>query len=337
MNDDAVDFVALGEIDDPFARLPEGDLSANVAYRENGGVHTAPRKLPRDLSAMPYPARDLVPYRRYRAPFIRRNPYTTAAMGRGCSHPKCTFCTTNIYFMHRIRLRSADHVLGELEEIARRYRIPHIFFRDDTFTGAPKLVRGVCEGILSRGLDLTWRCMTRHDLVDPELLQLMARAGCDHISFGLETPNDELLERIGKYATVAGQKEAVGWSRDAGMDVTGLFMLGVEGDTAETASRVAPFARSLGLDYAEFNVAVAAPGTEFYRRVAPKIPAADKYKNRWIYNSSIVPLRTLRRMRRRAYAGFYLRPSFLARRLLAVRSMGDFGLLVRTGLRLLTS
>ncbi|MCB9489129.1 MAG: cobalamin B12-binding domain-containing protein [Deltaproteobacteria bacterium] len=335
--DSAVDYAAIGEIDDPFARLADGDRSANLAWREGDEIRTTPRELVKDLNALPFPARDLVPSRRYRAPFLKRNPFTTMAMSRGCSRPLCTFCTTNIYHMHRIRLRSAENVLAELEEIVHRHRIPQILFRDDTFTASEKLVRGVCEGILSRGLDVTWRCTTRHDLVNPDLLSLMARAGCHHISFGLETPNDDLLEINGKGATIEGQAEAVRWSKEAGLEVTGLFMIGVEGDTPESASRVLPFATGMQLDYAEFNIATATPGTEFYRRVAPKIAVAEKYKNRWVYNTSIMPLRQLKQMRRRAYMGFYLRPSYVLRRLINIREVGDFGLLAKTAARLLLS
>jgi radical SAM superfamily enzyme YgiQ (UPF0313 family) len=83
-------------------------------------------------------------------------------------------------------------------------------------------------------LDIRWQCLARVDRVTPELLQLMYRAGCREVHYGIESGNPEILQALGKEITHDQVRRAVAWTAQAGIMAKGYFMLGLPGDTEET-------------------------------------------------------------------------------------------------------
>lgn len=331
---DVVDVVALGEPEDPCLRLLGGDLSQNVAYRgPDGAVIQAPRVLVTDLDELPTPAWDLLPVSRYVLPFALRNPCVAYRMSRGCVHGACHFCPTNVYHPGRARYHSAARVLHDLEAVVRGHGARQVVFRDQVFTGDRGLVEAVCAGLIERKLDLVWRVTTRVDLVDADLLRLMARAGLVQISFGLETPGAETLRRVGKGTTPELARRAVGYARDAGVEVTGLFIVGLEGDGAPDAEGVADYAMRLGLDLAEFNIPQVVPGTPWHQRFAAT--ATDPMGPHSYYLTAALPLKRLQRLQRAAYRRFYLRPRVVWQQLRRVRSWSHLVASARAAVALL--
>ena len=120
--------------------------------------------------------------------------------GRGCPF-KCTFCSWPETLMGRkYRVRSTENVADEFEYIANELpEVTEIFIEDDTFTISKKRIRGICEEINRRKLEITWSCNARANL-DYETMKVMKEAGCRLLDVGYESGNDEILKNIKKHS-----------------------------------------------------------------------------------------------------------------------------------------
>ncbi|MFT7621981.1 MAG: anaerobic magnesium-protoporphyrin IX monomethyl ester cyclase [Myxococcota bacterium] len=338
--DSPVDVVVLGEPEEAALLIAQGTNLAdvpNIAYREGEGFSTTKRRPPPQWESYPLPARDLLDLSLYTVPFSRRLPATTIATTRGCVH-RCTFCPTQIWNGGRVRARPVALVLEEIDELVQRFGIRELAFRDDTFTGERQRVVDICEGLLARGHDLTWRCFATVSTVDPELLHLMAAAGCTQLCFGFESGDDGVLKKTGKGTTVAQGRQAVAWARDAGLEISGTFMVGLEGATADSVERSITFAIDNDLDYVQVNVAVAMPGTGFGKRKKKKglesRPELFRWEGRATGGNEAVDAEDMPRLARRFYRKFYLRPRYVAGRLRSRRSISSLASHAHLGMRM---
>ena len=115
-----------------------------------------------------------------------------------------------------------------------------------------------------RKLDVAWDCNGRIDLMTKELLETMYHAGCRRINYGIESGNQQILDSMKKNITVGQVREAVKWTKDAGITINGDFIIGMLGETKATIKQTMELARELKLDSYNFSVATPFPGTELY-------------------------------------------------------------------------
>ncbi len=329
LSESAADIVVLGEPEEATLMLASGTPRAdvyNIAYREGDDVVRTERRVPPGWADYPVPARDLLDLSKYTIPFSRRLPATTIATTRGCVH-SCTFCPTQIWNARHVRPRPISLVMEEIDELVERHGIRELSFRDDTFTGDRERVVQMCEALFERGHDLTWRCFATVSTVDPDLLQLMAAAGCTQVCFGFESGDDGVLRKTGKGTTVAQGRDAVRWAKEAGLEISGTFMVGLEGATEESIERSIAFATQQELDYIQVNVAVAMPGTGFGKRKKRKglesRPEDFRWEGRATGGTEALTSEELPALARRFYRRFYLRPSYIAGRLRSRRGIAS--------------
>ena len=336
----ATDVVILGEPEEATLLIAQGtslEDVPNIAYVRGGAVTRTARRFPPGWPTYPFPARDLLPLDRYTIPHSKRLPTTTMATSRGCLH-KCTFCPTQIWHQRQVRHRDFDLVMAEVDELVGRYGIREVTIRDDTFTDDRERVVAFCDALMRRGHDLTWRCFGTADSVDRDLLQLMAAAGCTQVAYGFESGDDAILSRTGKGTTVAQGVDAIRWSKAAGVEVSGTFLIGLEGETYETIARSIAFAKQNALDYIQVNVAVPMPSTGFGKRAAKKGFNARPELFRWFgaatsQTDNLGP-EDLPRQARRFYREFYLRPAYIASRLQSQRGLRSLWSHVKLGARM---
>jgi radical SAM superfamily enzyme YgiQ (UPF0313 family) len=105
------------------------------------------------------------------------------------------------------------------------------------------------------------------DFVDSEMLQLMGRAGCRWISWGIESADEEILRRVRKAIKPEQVHEALRWSHEAGIRNFGYFIIGLPGETEETIQKTIRFAKQLPLNLALFHIAAPHPGSPFFFEV----------------------------------------------------------------------
>jgi radical SAM superfamily enzyme YgiQ (UPF0313 family) len=323
----AFDVVVVGEGEPAAVELAQAlaagqDLAgiAGLVWREGETIHTnPPRTECVDLNALPLPAWDLFPLPSYQAHYstdrtIIELPVNT---GRGCAG-KCNFCAR--VSGSRVRRRTAESILAEIEDNVSRHGARAIVFMDESFSHDKKLVRQVCEGMIARGLSekIYWLCQTRIDSVDRPTLDLMARAGCRHLSFGVESGDDDILRSVHKGVDKDRIRRAVREAREAGIKVDNFFILGLPGETRATIGVTTRFAVELDSDFANFFILVPYPGTEVHEMAKRGEAGLRLLTTDWdlygIQMGRALELETiarsqLERLQFWAYLRFYLRPS----------------------------
>lgn len=254
-----VDFVCRGDgeqlILDLLERLDEPDTVAGVTWAEgDGAVRVNPSRPPdRDLDQWPFPDRDGLPVDFLEAlplgvpAVLSHDRFTSMQTSRGCAS-LCTFCDIPAFGQGKVRGRSAEHVLAELEQLhAQGYGA--VSFVDDQFLVWPKRIEAICQGINQRGIDLRWGCEGRVDSKCIDLFPTMVAAGCTSLAFGVESGSPRILERIGKRQTVQQVETAVGAAKSAGVETAhAFFLIGCPDETAGDIRQTFDLASRLPVD-----------------------------------------------------------------------------------------
>lgn len=189
----------------------------------------------------------------------------------------------------RWRARGAEAVVAELRALAGM-GFGHILIEDEHPTVDRRRWLALCQAIAAARLPLTWSCPNglRPETLDRELLEAMARAGCSRFALGVETVEPALLESLGRHADPEQARRVVAWARQAGIEVTAYFVIGLPGEGALTPLRVFREATRLGVSGAHFSLFQPLPGSEM-----ADAPAAPEWMGR---------------ARTAMYAGFYGHP-----------------------------
>jgi radical SAM superfamily enzyme YgiQ (UPF0313 family) len=295
------------------------DVVPGLLIRKNGDLRrTAPRPIIDDLDSLPFPAYHLLPRltKFYQHVVIRvdRLPSASLLISRGCAKGRCIFCARDVYG-RRSRMHSPEYVMSLFEFLIRDYGIRSINFEDeDLLAHKPKMTR-LCEMMIQQHMNLTWAISGRADMADPELLALMKRAGCWHVSFGIESGDQDTLDRIKKNVTLEQIRRAVDLTREAGMTTKGFFMIGHPGETRETIQKTIDFSKSIGLDFFQISYAAPLPGTELYGMARDWGEFDADWDEINIWNPVFIPRGLTREILEkeslRAFREFYLRPSVL--------------------------
>ncbi|NQU77787.1 B12-binding domain-containing radical SAM protein [Candidatus Falkowbacteria bacterium] len=151
---------------------------------------------------------------------------------RGCPN-RCVFCSNAAFGLGRLRLRSPEKFIDEVEYLYKNFGYKGFDFWDDTMTVSKEHVRLICQEIKKRGLDIKWYARARVNTVDKELLKTMYDAGCIRISYGVESGSPRILKIIKKNITLEQVRQAVKWSSEVGMMVTVNFMVNLPYETRD--------------------------------------------------------------------------------------------------------
>ena len=232
--------------------------------RKDGTVQKNNRDILIDnLDLFPSPALDLYDLDKYYPPVYIRGKKVAHLLGsRGCPF-LCTFCETKLTFGRSFRYHSTERVLSDLERLINQGYKSFQFY-DDVFTVNKKRAAELCYGIIEKGWKIQWMCYTRTNTVDQDILNLMRRAGCYMISYGLESANNSLLKLIKKGITVETHIESIRMTKKAGIQVTATFMLGLPTETPEQTENTIRFALENAIDSAIFGITEPYPGTELW-------------------------------------------------------------------------
>ena len=190
---------------------------------------------------------------------------------RGCSS-NCSFCAAYKINGKKTRVRSVKSVLQEIELLYFQYHVRHFYFHDTRYTHYKETVKGVCQGIIDRQLDISWDCNSFDNLstLDDELLQLMRKAGCVSINISVETASDKIRRRVRKIGSINEIREAISRIKKAGIGIRGFFMIGFPGETKADMLETINFASSLPAEHVQFEIVSPHPGTEFLNDLKSK-------------------------------------------------------------------
>lgn len=310
-----------------------------ISYKSEEGkiVHNQDRPFNENLDDLPFAARHLLDNARYTLPVINE-PYTLIITSRGCPH-SCIYCTAHQYYGKKLRLRSASNIVDEMQECLEKYAIRNFTMWSDTFNQSKKFVMEICGELKKRELEkkIRWMANSRVDHVDAEVLAEMKSSGCIGISYGVESGVDEILDNMKKGASAGQARIAVKLTKEAGIEVLTHIIFGLPGDTVETINQTIKYVIELDPDYAQFYCAIPFPKTEL-EELAKKnkwisINDYSKYElNQPILNMPSLSTKDLEKIRKKAYRAFYLRPSYMFRRLKKIRNIKDFMINLRQAL-----
>ncbi len=218
----------------------------------------------KDLDDLPIPLHEMLPYKKYIMPLMK-GPFTFIVSSRGCT-AGCIYCIKHVSYQYSVRLRSPEKVLEELW-VLKKLGINNVNMYADLFTANREQVIGICELMIESGINMKWTCNSRVDYVDEEMLQMMAKAGCFLMTWGIESGSEQVLRhaRKGAYPDVA--MRSLTWARKAGIKNWGYFIIGLPTETEETIRQTIEFSKKLPLDIALFHVAAPYPGTPFFFEV----------------------------------------------------------------------
>jgi radical SAM superfamily enzyme YgiQ (UPF0313 family) len=184
--------------------------------------------------------------------------------------------------------------------------------------------------MIANDVRVDWICQTRVDTVDAELLALMKRAGCHSIDFGIESGNDEILQSMSKGITKEKARRAFRLCRQAGIRASGFFIVGMPGETETTVQDTIRFAKELDCHVASFSIPIPYQETPLGELVGDgPVPESMDDVSEPAFATVGLSKRRILELRNQAYGEFYLRPGYVVRRMLQIRSWREFKIHIR--------
>ncbi|MCK4176029.1 hopanoid biosynthesis associated radical SAM protein HpnJ [Aciditerrimonas ferrireducens] len=267
----AIDFVCREEFDFTVLEVAEGRPLTEVAGLCTRGpdgqvVWTPDRPVLEDMDRLPYVLdvyqRDL----RVEDYFIGylKHPYVSLYTGRGC-RSQCTFCLwPQTVGGHRYRVRSVEHVLGEMALVPRYFpQVKEVFFDDDTFTDNRPRAEEIARGMGRLGLE--WSCNAKAN-VPYETLKVLRDNGLRLLLVGFESGNQQILQNIKKGVRVERARQFAKDCRDLGITIHGTFIVGLPGETKETIQETIRFAQEINPHTIQVSIAAPYPGTQLWKQ-----------------------------------------------------------------------
>lgn len=276
LQNDGIDIVARYEYDftlkDIAEVIEDGDELIEVkgiSYKKNGKIfHNQDREFSssEDLDKMPFVSEIYNKHLNIRDYFLSQSLYPEIQIftGRGCPN-KCTFCSWPVTLMgKKYRSRSAENIADEFEYVQEELpEVKEIFIEDDTFTINKKLVKAFCEEVKRRKIDIAWSCNARANL-DYITMKAMKDAGCRLLIVGYESGCDDMLRNIKKGVNTEQMKAFTKEAKKARLMIHGDFIIGLPGETKETADKTLKFIKEIKPNILQVAVATPIPGTEFH-------------------------------------------------------------------------
>ena len=281
-------------------------------------------KRPQELElGMPRHERFMHP--RYRWPFARHYRYTTIFTAWGCPY-SCEYCILsrfpNIW-------RPREEVLVEMDRV-KELGFAEIYIGDRSF-GLPRdNVVHLLGQMIARDYGFSWSSYFHPNQYDPELFDLMADSGCHTVIIGVESADIEGLRKFKRHMKVDKFEALLQHARRRGVDVCADFIIGLPGETRKQIEETVRFSQGLDIQYASFNIATPSPGSSIRRMAMEdgRINADDHHFDSFgrsnALSSDQVPAQQLLHIRNRAVRKFYMRPRYLVRRIMGIRSWQHF-------------
>lgn len=245
------DSVVIGEAEAVWPRVLADAMSGRLepVYRQEGFLDFE-RSLP--------PRRDLIDNKRYWSP-------NSVQTSRGCPHD-CNFCSVTAFNGHRVRMRSVDDILAEVESLPRNnfIRKKVVPFVDDNIAASQRRAKELFKGLIP--MKVMWGSQASISFAkDEELVALAAESGCRFLFIGLETLSPASLAEMGKSQNRIEQYAgALRLLKKHKIHVMGAFVFGFDCDDESAFGKTLEFAIENRIQVAQFANLTPYPGTRLY-------------------------------------------------------------------------
>ena len=350
LSKDQVDFVILGE-----GEVTAGELLKTIERRDDLGrvdglgfkldgkiIINQRREQINNLDILPLPAYQLLPIEKYRVcpTSIKKQRQMTIMSSRGCPF-NCYLCTSPLFWRRKWRGHSPEYIIKNMDYLYKEYGIEDFQFRDDIFTFDRNRVKEFCTLLIKEKRTYVWNCYATFNTIDEGLVKLMKKAGCYQLDLGVETGEEQILKEY-KKITKSMVKRMMVIMKDAGMETRLFFIIGPPSKTIQDVEKTIEFAIELDPDYVIFSPSAPYPGSQFYDQLVEKgYQLPDFEKELFIENEAICDLPDFNRkyiniMVKKAFRKFYLRPRYVLKKILSIKSFHQLKYLFRSFISLIS-
>jgi radical SAM superfamily enzyme YgiQ (UPF0313 family) len=230
-----------------------------------------------NLDEIPFPAWNLIPMSEYissgRARRMDNNLHYYAATiitTRGCPF-HCTFCSSWTVHGRKMRYRSTENVIKELEILTEKYGVNSIIPEDDLFTVKKPRIIELCNTIHERfqgKLDIQFPNGLSVATLDEDVIETLCKAGISVVNVAIESGSKYTQKHIiKKNCNLERAKKVTKLFYDKGVITRTYFVIGFPGETRELIKESLDYASSLQIDW--IFIALAAPliGSEMYKQL----------------------------------------------------------------------
>jgi anaerobic magnesium-protoporphyrin IX monomethyl ester cyclase len=299
------------------------------------------------LDELPFPAWDLLP-KRAKYNFVHRKaPFYPIMTSRGCPFD-CIHCTKLVHG-YNYRKRSVENVVAEIGYLVEKFHMKELLIIDDCFNLDMERANKIFDGIIKRKFDIRINFSNgiRADYFDLNMAKKFYLGGVYSISFGIESGNQAIVNKIGKKLNLKAVERAVALAKRFHILTKGFFILGLPFDTCKTMMESTSFARKLDLDFPHFFKSIPFPGTKMYDIIKAngriKIPSIQRVNDeiqgytKKNANFDIWNIKSddIERAFINSYRSFYLRPKKLLQIILACRSWSELSWLTMAFIKII--
>ena len=337
-----IDVVIHGEVEATLKELLSKESYENVLgvyYRQDQDViYTGDRPFIENLDEIPFPARHLVNNSIYRRP-DNNKVQAVIKVSRGCPY-HCFFCLATPVSGAKVRKRSVENIIAEIKECVEKYNITNFVFWSDIFNIDREWTIALCNAIIDSGLKIVWSANTRADTADFEMAKLMYKSGCRLVSIGVESGSQYMLDKIGKKITLDDIRRTVSLFKKAKIRIYNYFVIGLPWETEETIEETIKFAIELNSDFISFYTATPLPGSRFYEYAIENklFDNNTTFENAYYFpavNTHSLTRERVFELHKSALKRFYLRPTYIIKMILKIRSFSELKNYFTAGLNLL--
>ena len=314
-------------------RLNAQNLEPGIYYREKEEIkNTGKFELNHNLNNLPFINRELTTWQNYAYEVgnFSRTPGAYIMAGRDCWHHECTFCSwTTLY--PEYHSRSVENVLDEIGELIEKHKVREIMDDTGTFPIGDWL-KSFCQGMIKRGYSkkVLLDCNMRFGAVDLAGYKLMKQAGFRFLLFGLESANQETLNRVSKNMTIDKIISSCKIAAQAGLSPHVTIMFGYPWETEKDAQATVGLGHYLlRKGYAktlQATIVIPYPGTPLFAECQKKGWLAtedwDRYDMRETVMKTSVPSERLQQLVQETYK-IAFHPEFIARQIISLRNLDD--------------
>ncbi len=340
LQDSHADCVVLGEGEITFYDLTmKFNLKKirGIGYLDKGSLVKNPgREMINNLDAIPFPDYDDIVSLSFYSCRYRKKPVAPIITSRGCPF-LCINCNKNI-FGNKFRARSPQNVVSEIEYLVRHFGVKQIDILDDNFSYDLKRAEKIFDLIIRKNIDVAIHLQNgiRADCISEKLVIKMKRAGVFKVALGVESADTTVLKILGKQLDLGKVQQAIRWFKNEGIITTGLFILGLPGDTRKSIEKTISFAKNSDLDTANFALAMPLPGTELEKKVILLKKDKEKMINfntgffakRAYFELEDLSSKDIAKYQKRAYMLFYR--GRILRLLNSIKSLDEFTWVVKS-------
>lgn len=296
----------------------------------------------KDVDNIPFPAYHLLPDLDLYHSRSRKHPVAPILTSRGCPY-QCTFCLSQNTGW---RPRSAENVIKEIDLLVTKFGVKQIDILDDNFTLEFNRAIKILDTIIEKnwGISIQFPNGVRADRLSEEIVHKMKLAGVYKVGVGIESGDQNVLNKAKKGLKIEQSRKAVSLFRKEGIVVFGFFMFGLLDETKETMLKTIDFAKEINPHYANFGVVTPLPGTTLYQELQEKkiLDHMDEGIKTGYYSIKGGHFETEKLKKeevelfvKKAYREFYFRPSKIWDMMKTIKTYRELKWTIETSLPLL--